>query len=91
MESNERLTSRRVNGNKKGFWSPAKKEELIERLAEYEELGLTPAEMREILAERRFALTPDGGGGGTGGDGQQRQLREFVQRHWLILDTETGV
>lgn len=82
MEPNERLTRRRVNGIKNGFWSPAKKEELIVRLAEYEELGLTPAEMREILAERRFALTPDGGGGGTGGDGQ---------RHWLILDTETGV
>lgn len=41
----ERMTHERVNGIKSGYWSPNKKEELIERLAEYEDTGLTPAEI----------------------------------------------
>ncbi len=32
----DRLTHERCNGIKPGYWSPAKKEELIDRLAEYE-------------------------------------------------------
>lgn len=32
----DRLTHPRVNGIRTGYWSPAKKEELIDRLAEYE-------------------------------------------------------
>lgn len=34
-----RLTSERVNGIKTGYWSPAKKDELIQRLGPIEELG----------------------------------------------------
>lgn len=32
----ERLTHKRCNGIKSGYWSPAKKDDLIDRLAEYE-------------------------------------------------------
>lgn len=42
----ERLTSKRVNGIKSGYWSAAKKDELIARLAEYEDTGKTPEEIR---------------------------------------------
>lgn len=45
----KRLTSKRCNGIKEGYWSPAKKEELVQRLAEYEDTGLEPAEIQELV------------------------------------------
>lgn len=45
----KRLTFERVNGIKTGYWSPAKKEELIERLAQYEKLGYDPEDLKLIL------------------------------------------
>nr|WP_288555647.1 DUF551 domain-containing protein [uncultured Mediterraneibacter sp.] len=33
----ERLTHKRANGIKSGYWSPAKKQELVDRLAIYED------------------------------------------------------
>lgn len=44
----ERLTHERVNGIKSGYWSSEKKETLIARLAEYENAGKTPEEIREF-------------------------------------------
>ncbi|MBO5969506.1 MAG: hypothetical protein J6S14_13515 [Clostridia bacterium] len=41
-----RLTHERCNGIKSGYWSAAKKDELVERLAMYENTGLTPEECR---------------------------------------------
>lgn len=41
----DRLTHERVNDIKTGYWSPAKKEELVQRLAEYENTGLEPEEI----------------------------------------------
>ena len=38
----ERLTHKRSNGIKEGYWSPNKKEELVKRLTEYENTGLSP-------------------------------------------------
>ena len=43
----ERLTAERRNGIKSGYWSPAKKEELVQRLWAYEDTGLTPAEIMD--------------------------------------------
>lgn len=40
-----RLTHPRSNGIKAGYWSPNKKDELVEKLAEYENTGLTPEEV----------------------------------------------
>ena len=48
MKENERLTLKRVNGIKHGYWSPAKKDELIERLAAYENTGLSPEEIIDL-------------------------------------------
>ena len=48
MKESERLTHERVNGIKHGYWSPAKKDELIERLAAYENTGLLPEEIIDI-------------------------------------------
>lgn len=46
----KRLTSQRsVNP---GYWSPAKKEELVERLAAYENLGFEPEELAALLEDR---------------------------------------
>lgn len=45
----KRLTFKRVNGIKTGYWSPAKKEELIERLSQYEDLGYDPEDLKLIL------------------------------------------
>lgn len=58
----ERLTSKRVNGIKSGYWSAAKKDELIARLAEYEDTGKTPEEIRGFeetarkMVERTISL-----------------------------------
>lgn len=48
----ERLTSPRCNGIKTGYWSLAKKEDLVQRLGAYEDSGLEPEEVR-ALAEKR--------------------------------------
>lgn len=42
-----RLTHERVSGIKTGYWSPAKKEELVQRLAAYENTGLDPEEIMD--------------------------------------------
>ena len=44
----ERLTHKRTNGIKTGYWSPNKKDELINRLAAYENTGLTPEEVMKL-------------------------------------------
>lgn len=59
----ERMTNKRVNGIKTGYWSPNKKEELVQRLAKYENTGLTPEQVQE-LKERDTAKRPDYEGDG---------------------------
>lgn len=49
----ERLTHKRSNGIKEGYWSPNKKEELVKRLAEYENTGLSPADVGEFRRQQR--------------------------------------
>lgn len=44
----ERLTHKRSNGIKTGYWSPNKKEELVQRLAGYENTGLTPEQVQQL-------------------------------------------
>ena len=44
----ERLTLERVNGIKTGYWSPKTKEELVQRLAAYENTGLMPEEIQAV-------------------------------------------
>lgn len=46
----ERLTHQRSNGIKTGYWSPNKKDELVERLAAYEDTGLDPQEIYNLKA-----------------------------------------
>ena len=43
-----RLTQKRVNGIKTGYWSASKKDELVARLAEYEDTGLEPAAVLQM-------------------------------------------
>ena len=43
-----RLTQKRVNGIKTGYWSTSKKDELVARLAEYEDTGLEPKEVLQL-------------------------------------------
>ena len=50
----ERLTHKRANGIKEGYWSPNKKQELVDALAAYEDTGLTPEQIR-VLKERDMA------------------------------------
>jgi hypothetical protein len=56
-----RLTHARSNGIKEGYWSPNKKEELVKRLAEYENTGLSPEEVEELRwQQRRYHWIPVG-------------------------------
>ena len=48
-----RLTQKRVNGIKTGYWSASKKDDLVARLAEYEDTGLEP---REVLQLKKNAV-----------------------------------
>lgn len=54
----ERLTHERVNGIKTGYWSSSKKQDLVDRLSEYEDTGLTPDEIN-ALRERDTAKEPE--------------------------------
>lgn len=50
----ERLTHPRNSGIKTGYWSPNKKDELVERLAAYEDTGLTPEEIERLKKQHRW-------------------------------------
>ena len=52
-----RLTHQRVNGIKQGYWTAAKKDELVERLAAYEDIGLTPEEIENLKGEQELSKT----------------------------------
>lgn len=53
----KQLTHERCNGIKTGYWSPEKKEALVNALVEYENTGLTPDQIME-LKERDTAKAP---------------------------------
>ena len=59
----DRMTHERVNGLKTGYWSPEKKEELVQRLAAYENIGLEPEEISAKIEAcniyKSLGLTPD--------------------------------
>lgn len=44
----KRLTSKRMNGIKTGYWSASKKDDLVARLADYEDTGLEPKEVLQL-------------------------------------------
>lgn len=46
-----RLTHERCSGMKTGYWSFAKKDELVQRLGAYEATGLEPEEVKRLAAE----------------------------------------
>ena len=52
----ERMTHKRANGIKTGYWSPETKETLVQRLAAYENTGLEPWEIGR--PSRRLRRTP---------------------------------
>lgn len=43
-----RLTQKRVNGIKNGYWFASKKDDLVARLADYEDTGLEPKEVLQL-------------------------------------------
>lgn len=45
----KRLTHERSNGIKSGYWSPNKKDELVQRLAAYENTGVEPEEIKSLV------------------------------------------
>ena len=57
MTENDRLTHKRANGIKDGYWSAATKERLVQRLAEYEDTGLEPWEIKQLLAAADILAT----------------------------------
>ena len=55
----ERLTHPRNSGIKTGYWSPNKKDELVERLAAYEDTGLTPEGIERLKEQHRWMPLPE--------------------------------
>ena len=54
-----RLTAERVNGIKRGYWSAAKKQELVDALAAYENTELTPEEIRTLKNRTKWQTPAD--------------------------------
>lgn len=52
----DRLTAPRCSGIKTGYWSAAKKEELVQRLGRYEDIGLTPEEITARLSAQETTI-----------------------------------
>lgn len=52
----ERLTAQRCSGIKSGYWSTAKKDELIQRLGQYEDTGYTPEEITARLSAQETTI-----------------------------------
>ena len=57
MTENDRMTHKRANGIKDGYWAAATKEQLIQRLAAYEDTGLEPWEIKQLLAAADILAT----------------------------------
>lgn len=53
MEKQERLTGERVNGIRSGYWSAKKRDDLIQRLGQYEDTGLSPEEILQLKEAQR--------------------------------------
>ena len=77
----ERLTHIRCNGLKTGYWSPSNKQDLIDRLAAYEDSGLMPEDVKRMVKaakrkkdEETWEDTADSAGSTTG-------KRDIVSRH----------
>lgn len=47
----KRLTARRCSGIKEGYWSMARKDELVQRLGKFEDICEDPDELRRRMAE----------------------------------------
>ena len=56
--STERLTTERCNGIRTGYWSPAKKEELVQKLARYENIDDDPGQLRLRLLRGEDKVIP---------------------------------
>ena len=84
----EKLTYERVNGIKTGYWSSSKKQDLVDRLSEYEDTGLTPEQIRQIddlyaekcreVAELRKRDTAKEPAAVKRPEGKERMLRTFL-------------
>lgn len=48
-----RLTYERNSGMGVGYWSQAEKDELVQRLGQYEATGLEPEEVKRLAAAKR--------------------------------------
>lgn len=59
MENSKRLTAKRCNGIKDGYWSMAHKDELVQRLGEYEDICADPDELRRAMAAYEEKLERD--------------------------------
>lgn len=88
----DRLTHKRVNGIKTGYWSAAKKEELIDRLAAYENTGLEPTEveiaaMKTARADARPIETEGALQNPTAGNGYCFEAGDDI---WVVERDECG-
>ena len=61
----DRLTSKRCSGIKSGYWSPARKEDLCQRLGPFEDIGLEPEEIKSVF-HAHWVYNPNGNDWGIG-------------------------
>lgn len=98
----ERLTHERSNGIKSGYWSPDKKQDLANRLAEYENTDLTPQQIKDMqfcLREKsrecaelrkRIRELEEGGKDKDGWIPVNDRLPEIFGKYWATIRYDDG-
>lgn len=88
-----RLTHQRVNGIKSGYWSAAKKEELVQNLAAYENTGLTPEEIMDgkiltgwIPVSERLPERPLQSVIGWDSDYKRPCFAQYIDGKWMVTN-----
>lgn len=81
----EYLAFRVRRGRKERYWSPCKKQELIKRLAEYEDTGLDPEEIMNLKKRDAAAVAM------TQGNSERILFRCQVCRHIYMIQYSDGL
>ena len=87
----ERLTHERLNGIRDGYWSPNKKQELVDRLAAYENTNLDPEQVKHVKETAKKYLLEKAQGKVGGWIPVEERLPEAEQEHVLACRRDGSI
>lgn len=86
----ERLTHERLNGIRDGYWSPNKKQELVDRLAAYENTDLDPEQVEHVKETAKKYLLEKAQGKVGGWIPVEERLPEVFGKYWATIRYDDG-